>query len=145
MKLFRTFLIVLITSIAQQLDAKVYYASPTGTDAEGTSRSAPGNLFEMTWKLEAGDELILLDGQYDLTETWWINLKGTPTAHIIIHADENATPILDFRNQSDGLGVGLQGEYTHLKGITIRYAAHIGIWNFGTYNILENPKLWWGA
>lgn len=137
MKLFRTFLIVLITSIAQQLDAKVYYASPTGTDAEGTSRSAPGNLFEMTWKLEAGDELILLDGQYDLTETWWINLKGTPTAHIIIHADENATPILDFRNQSDGLGVGLQGEYTHLKGITIRYAAHIGIWNFGTYNILE--------
>lgn len=119
------------------LNPTVYYASPTGTDAEGTSKSAPGNLFEMTWKLKAGDELILLDGQYDLSETWWINLKGTPTAHIIIRADENATPILDFRNQSDGLGVGLQGEYTHLKGITIRYAAHIGIWNFGSYNILE--------
>jgi hypothetical protein len=137
MKLFRTFLIVLITSIAQQLDAKVYYASPTGTDAEGTSKSAPGNLFEMTWKLEAGDELILLDGQYDLTESWWINLKGTPTAPIIIRADENATPIIDFRNQTSGLGVGLQGEYTHLKGITIRYAEHIGIWNFGAHNILE--------
>ena len=123
--------------IAQQMNATVYYASPTGTDAEGTSNSAPGNLFEMTWKLEAGDELILLDGQYDLTKSWWINLKGTPTAPIIIRADENATPILDFRNQTSGLGVGLQGEYTHLKGITIRYAAHIGIWNFGSYNILE--------
>lgn len=134
---FGTILFLFMALIAQQMNATVYYASPTGTDAEGTSKSAPGNLFEMTWKLEAGDELILLDGQYDLSETWWINLKGTPTAHIIIRADENATPILDFRNQSDGLGVGLQGEYTHLKGITIRYAAHIGIWNFGSYNILE--------
>ena len=136
LKLFRTFLIVLITSIAQQLDAKVYYASPTGS-GEGISKSDPGDLKQMIWNLEAGDELILLDGQYDMTETIWIDKKGTRTAPIIIRADENATPILDFRNQSDGLGIGLQGEYTHLKGITIRYAAHIGIWNFGTYNILE--------
>ena len=103
---FGTILFLFMALIAQQMNATVYYASPTGTDAEGTSKSAPGNLFEMTWKLEAGDELILLDGQYDLSETWWINLKGTRTAPIIIRADENATPILDFRNQPYGeLGV----------------------------------------
>ena len=123
--------------LSMHLNATVYYASPTGTNAEGTTKSAPGNIMKMVEKLMAGDELILLDGQYDFSESWWIDTKGTPTAYVIIRADENATPILDFRNQSDGVGVQLWSEYTHLKGITIRYADYTGIYNYGSYNILE--------
>lgn len=126
-----------MASIVQLINATVYYTSPTGTDAEGTSRSTPGNLFDLTWRLEAGDELILLDGQYDLSACWVICPSGTPTSHIIIRADDNAKPILDFRNQSSGNGVELWSDYTHLKGITIRYSTFIGIWNFGSHNILE--------
>ena len=116
----------------------VYYASPSGTDTAGTSKSAPGNIMKMVEKLEAGDELILLDGQYDFSESWCINTKGTPTSYVIIRADENATPILDFRNQPYGeVGIYLVSEYIHLKGITIRYAGNQGIWNMGSHNILE--------
>lgn len=134
----KLFILSMLLFMSMHLNATVYYASPTGTDPRGISRSKPGKLRETIWRLKAGDELILLDGQYDFTESLSSGESGTPTANIVIRADEGATPILDFRNQPYGqTGVFLNGDYTHLIGITIRYAGATGIWNIGSHNILE--------
>ena len=125
-------------TLIQTVSATVYYASPTGKDANGQTRETPGNLSAMLQKLKAGDELILLDGQYDFKSTITINKEGTASAYVTIRAEKGAKPVLDFRQQPYGSnGVSLKGKYTHLIGITIRYAGKKGIWNQGSYNILE--------
>lgn len=128
-------------SMVQGATATVRYASPTGNSAEGTSIEKPGRLTSMLEKLEAGDELYLLDGQYDFSSTISINKSGTADNYITIAAYEGATPILDFRLQPNGNGnnaVKMGGSYIHLRGITIRYAGYKGIWvEKGKYNVLE--------
>ena len=134
------FIAILATAITfQTATATVRYASPTGTDSNGTSASSPGELTKMIGKLQPGDELYLLDGQYDLTATLSINRSGNADNMILIAAAEGAKPILDFRRQAlktNAVKVG--GSYLHIRGLTIRYAGYKGIWiEGGRYNILE--------
>ena len=129
----------LFLGIAPMAAGTVRYASPTGSDTNGTSPETPGKLSTMLGKLTAGDILYLLDGQYDLTSTLSINKKGNADNMITIAAYEGAKPILDFRKQANkSNGVTVKGNYLHIKGITIRYAGYKGIWLEGAqYCILE--------
>ena len=137
-KLLMTIVILCTLALSLPARATVYYASPTGTDAEGTSREKPGSVVAMLQKLTAGDELLLLDGQYDNDSTMTINCEGTVDNFVTIRAEKGAKPVLDFRRQPYGTnGVMLGGRYTRVKGLTIRYAGKKGIWNKGSYNILE--------
>ena len=144
MKLKKTITALTLALVCQLSYATIRYASPTGTDRNGTSPDAPGRLSTMIGKLQPGDELYLLDGQYDLTSTLSINRSGTADQMIVIAAAEGATPILDFRNQalrSNAVKVG--GSYIHIKGIVIRYAGYKGIWiEGGKYNILEQLEVY---
>ena len=132
--------IFLFTAIvlAQLATATVYYASPDGSK-DGSSVDKPGNISTLRGKLNAGDVLYLLDGQYDLRSTLSISKSGTADKMITIAAYEGAKPILDFRQQQNKLnGVKVGGDYIHIKGITIRYAGYKGIWLEGArYCILE--------
>ena len=118
----------------------VRYASPDGTSSTGLSADQPGKLATMIGKLNPGDVLYLLDGQYDLTASISINKSGTASKYIMIAAAEGAHPILDFRKQANGNnGVKVGGSYLYIKGLTVRYAGYKGIWvENGKYNILEN-------
>ena len=138
MKLNRILLMASL-ALSQMAIATDYYASPTGNDANGTSKSTPGSLTAMVGKLKAGDKLYLLDGQYDLNNNLKINCKGTADNMITICAADGAKPILDFRteaNETNGVTVG--GDYIHFMDITIRYAGKKGIWlEKAKYCILE--------
>ena len=132
-------MLLAVLTVAEMATATVYYASPSGTDANGTSQSAPGSLTTMLSKLKAGDTLYLLNGQYDLTANLKISKSGTADNLITIAAHEGTTPILDFRNEPNGTnGVTVSGSYLHIKGITIRYAGYKGIWlEKAKYCVLE--------
>jgi len=111
--------------------ATVRYASPSGHDREGLSAATPGDLRAMIGLLKPGDRLLLLDGQYDLTEKIFIPQSGRPDSLITICAAPGAHPVFDFRNQPNGEGnngIQLKGSYFHLKGFTVRYAGYKGIW-----------------
>ena len=140
----KAILTIAVAALMQGATATVRYASPTGTDANGTSADAPGKLTTMINKLVAGDELYLLDGQYDFTSTVSINRKGNADSYILIAAYPGTKPILDFRNAplaTNAVKVG--GNYLHLRGLTVRYSGYKGIWvEGGKYNILENIEVY---
>ena len=97
----------------QMAGAKVYNVTPAD------------NLASAINKLQAGDELYLTDGQYDLTTTLKINCKGSADNMIIIAAAEGAKPIIDFRCEPNGTnGITVGGQYLYIAGLTIRYAGN---------------------
>ena len=144
MKLKHRIFFFLLLFISLQTKATVYYASPNGTDAAGTSKDAPGSLTSMIGKLKAGDELILLDGQYDLKNLIKITQSGTADQYITISAADGTRPILDFREAPNKQNaIQLTGNYFHLKGFVLRYSGYKGIWvEKGKYNILENLEVY---
>lgn len=125
---------------ATQVWATDYYVSPSGSGSKYTLE-APGPLTStVIGKLQAGDNLYLLGGQYDLKNSLSINRKGTADKLITIQGYGDSEAIIDFRqeaNKTNGIKVG--GNYLHFKDFTIRYAGYKGIWvEEGQYNILEN-------
>lgn len=121
-----------------------YYVSPTGSGS-AYSESSPGKLTATVInKLNAGDVLYLMGGQYDLQSNLTINRNGTADNMITICPYNSERPIIDFRNQINGTnGITVKGTYLHIKGITIRYAGYKGIWLEGaTYCILEQMEIY---
>ena len=132
-------LLLLMPSAAICMQATNYYVSPTGSGSN-YSESSPGKLTStVIGKLQAGDNLYLMGGQYDFQNTLSINRSGSNGKMITIQPYNDEKPILDFRqeaNKKNGVTVG--GSYLHIKGITIRYAGYKGIWlEKATYCILE--------
>ena len=116
------------------------YASPTGVNLSGRTIDTPGELHFMVSKLQPGDTLFLLDGQYDLVNTLVVNVKAKPDEWVFIYPVSGAHPILDFRKQQNGTnGVKVTGAHILIKDITIRYAGKKGIWlENASYCRLEN-------
>lgn len=136
----RTSLLMLALLSAVAAGATTYYTSPTGA-GDGTSESQPGKLSTMISALQAGDELILLDGQYDLNSGLTMRRTGKPESPVTIRAAHRRKAILDFRTQpwkrnNNGLSVG--GRYMHIQGLVVRYAGFKGIYCDGSYNTLED-------
>lgn len=116
------------------------YTSPIGTDNSGRTMDAPGELRAMVGKLQPGDTLLLLDGQYDLLNTVVVNVKATSDKWVVICPARGARPIFDFRGQQINMnGVKVSGAHILIKDITIRYAGKKGIWlENASYCRLEN-------
>lgn len=131
--------LALLAALSTQLRATTHYASPDGS-GNGDTRATAGKLTTVLGQLQAGDELILLDGQYDLASTLTISRTGQDGKTVLIRADNTGMAILDFRSQPqkrNNNGVNLSGSYVHLKGLVIRYAGFKGIQVTGGNNTLE--------
>jgi len=137
MKLKHNLLMTMFALCPFAMNATDYYTAPDAT-GDGSSADSPMALTTAIDKLVAGDNLYLLDGQYDLTSTIRISKSGTVSNMIFIGAYKNSKPILDFRKEAYGShGVDLDADYVHIKGITVRYAGKQGFQNNGSYNIME--------
>lgn len=115
------------------------YVAPAG-NGDGSSPAKAANIEAAMKKLAAGDSLLLLDGEYRLSNTLQVRAAGSAERMTYVGAAAGAKPILDFREQPSGRdhnGINIKADYVHLRGITIRYTGFKGISNTGSYCKLE--------
>ena len=130
-----------LTSIG--IYSKEYYVSPSGSGSAFT-QSSPGKLADAFGKLAAGDVLYLMGGQYNLDNNLKLSKSGSSSAMITICPFNSERPILDFREEANGVnGLTVSGNYVYIKGITVRYAGYKGIWlEKAKYCILEQVDVY---
>lgn len=137
-----------LSGIGSNTDAKVYYISPSGNDAnEGTYDSPWYNLQKAVDAVVPGDTIICRGGTYfpnmkkDGTKTTVrLTASGTADKRITIKNYPGEFPIMNFRDQPKKVsvrGVQLNGNYWHVKGIHFTEAGDNGMKLEGNYNIIE--------
>lgn len=132
---------LLLTLSVSAAMATNYYVAPTGkVDNDGLSLKSPMSIVTAFSKLEAGDTLFCIGGQYDLDKTINLNVTGTEKSPVCIFPYNDEKVILDFRNEpygSRGIVISNSSKYIHLKGLTIRYTGKNALLNFGSLCTFE--------
>lgn len=113
-----------------------------GTEAEPTTLSAA------LTRVGAGHTVYLRAGTYKLDEQLTIAAtnSGTKDQPKRLWALEETRPVLDFSGEpygkdSNPRGLQINGDYWHVKGLTVQGAADNGIYVAGNDNVIENCVL----
>jgi hypothetical protein len=123
-----------------------YYVAPGGVDSNNGSIGAPFVSFSKAIStVTPGDTIWVRGGTYTLSSTISIGSSkdGTAANPYQMFAYPGEVPILDFRSEtysdsnSGQKGISLNGDYWHIKGLTIQYAADNGIAIGGSNNVVE--------
>lgn len=146
---WRILAFVAVALVAANVGATDYYVAPTGgSDAagRGLTYETPFATFSHAISLAMpGDTIYALGGTYNLNASVSIggSKDGTAANPYRLFAFPGETPIFDFRSEpysssNNGMrGISLNGDYWHIKGLTIQYAADNGIAIGGSNNIVE--------
>jgi len=85
--------------VCGSVQGAVYYVSPTGTPQGDGSKAKPFSIGHVltTLALQPGDEVVFLDGVYELAKTGALNIKsvGNEKAPIVYRAENRHKAILD--------------------------------------------------
>lgn len=150
--------ILCLFSIINSVYAKVIYVAPTGKpysgNANNTSYNDPigFNYFSNqipSSVLSAGDTLYFKGGQYNLKVAFKLTLSnngGNTEKMTFVGSYPGEVAVFDFRNQpygkeetgSDNIGLRVDGNYTHLKGIVARYSGKNGFFINATDCLIES-------
>jgi hypothetical protein len=123
-----------------------YYLSPLGSDSNNGSIDAPFLTFSKGISTAApGDTIWARGGTYNISTNVSISgsKDGTAANPYKLFAYPGEAPVLDFRGQpysasNNGLkGITLNGDWWHIKGLTLQYAADNGMAIGGSNNIVE--------
>jgi MYXO-CTERM domain-containing protein len=89
------------------------------TSANAASKEVgPGDDVETAMNaLQPGDELVLRDGMYMLTDAWHVTMKGTQAAPISVHAKDGEHPHLNRPGVDQNIIDFDEVSYTELRGI----------------------------
>jgi hypothetical protein len=127
-------------------NASDYYIALGGADSNNGSIGSPFASFSKAiGTATPGDTIWVHGGTYTLGSTVSIGSSkdGTAANPYNLFAYPGEAPILDFRNEtysatnSGQKGIALSGDYWHVKGLTIQYAADNGMSISGSNNIVE--------
>ncbi|MBQ4537164.1 MAG: fibronectin type III domain-containing protein [Lachnospiraceae bacterium] len=119
----------------------IYYVSPDGGDWGTGSKENPMDLYTAVASVDAGDYILLMEGNYDYYNTVTIQrgINGTADNMIYLIADPEATsrPVIDFNRSC--AGIVLAGDYWYFQGfdVTNSSAGQKGIQVSGDNNILD--------
>jgi hypothetical protein len=131
-----TRLALLVVSLASTACADVYHLRPNGHDAgDGSSDRPWASLAHAFGKLDAGDTLIVHQGEYALSTRAELKGSGQPGAWIEVRAADGASPVFDAlslkppTNRETGMGaIHLAGaSHVRIEGIGLRNSHGFGI------------------
>ncbi|MDQ0300198.1 hypothetical protein J2S78_002645 [Salibacterium salarium] len=120
------------------------YVSPEGTGSGQGTEENPVDLDTAVDYVSEGQTIIVTDGEYVRESK--LEMKkyndGTEDAMKILKAAPDATPVIDFDKQSEG--VVLSGDYWHVEGIDFARSAGNtkGFVIGGDNNIVENSRFY---
>lgn len=135
-----------------------FWISPTGKDTNPGTKDAP--LFSLCdddlkagacYKvcptgvgcMAGGATIWVMDGTYKfgaVTQKIGSTKLGTAAAPYNVFAVAGTTPVFDFTGQptaATSRGIQLQGDYWHIKGITVMNAGDTGIFVMGNHDTIE--------
>lgn len=129
-------------------NGKILFVSPSGAAInDGLSMESPTSLIQAIANADAGDRIILLDGEYSLRTSVTINdtlghKHGTKEHPILIRSYSNdpSKVVLNFSRQSFNTslrGVTLNNDYWEMKFVTVKGAGDNGIYIGGNHNLVE--------
>lgn len=123
-----------------------YYVAPFGNDSNpGTLAQPFYTVARAVAAVSAGDTVYVRGGTYAYTQTVVLDRSGTAAAPIRIWAYPGEQPVLDYSGMTYATqderalmrGMIITGDYWHIKGLEIQYAADNGIKIEGSYNTVE--------
>ncbi len=135
-----------------------FWISPTGNDSNSGTKDSPlFSLCDDTGKkgacykvcgtsgtcLTGGATIWVMDGTYKygaVTQKIGSTKLGTASGVFNVFAVAGAKPVFDFTGMpvsSDSRGLQLQGDYWHIRGITVTKAGDTGIFVMGNNNIID--------
>ncbi|WP_402374817.1 pectate lyase family protein [Isoptericola rhizosphaerae] len=125
-----------------QPGADTIYVAPGGSDGAAGTESDPTTLTSAIDRVNAGGEVFLRGGTYDLADTVTIEPgnDGTSGDRTLLSAYPGETPVLDFSAQSEdssNRGLAIGGDYWHVYGLVVQHAGDNGILLGGDHNIIE--------
>jgi hypothetical protein len=109
--LVAVFAILILPGTGRQLEAAIYYVSPSGSGTT-CSQSSPCALSTGLGKVAAGDEVVLLDGTY--TSSLVVNKGGASGKHVVVRAQNNGKAIVRVTNARVGR---VFASYVTVRGI----------------------------
>jgi len=135
-----------------------FWISPTGKDTNPGTKDAPlftlcdddlkaGACYKVCPTgggcMAGGATIWVMDGTYKygtVTQKIGSTKLGTATAPYNVFAVAGAAPVFDFTGQpvaATSRGIQLQGDYWHIKGITVMNAGDSGIFVMGNHDTIE--------
>lgn len=123
-----------------KVEGKTYYCSPTGISSNDGSEGSPLDFVTAVNKLQKGDTLIALDGNYEISERQNLSVNGDAVNYINVTAKNPGNVTLDFSAMDTAdanRGIQLIGDYWHFYGIDVKGAGDNGMYIAGSYNIIE--------
>ncbi|HUP48961.1 MAG TPA: right-handed parallel beta-helix repeat-containing protein [Thermoanaerobaculia bacterium] len=123
-------------ALASTASAATYYVSPTGSDSNSGSISAPfRTISKGAGVARPGDVVLVRGGVY--YEVVKASVKGTATARISLEAYPGEKPVIDGSNSSSNTDLVQLGsaEYLDFKGFEVRHATRLGIAGWGASNV----------
>lgn len=136
---------------ASTVSAANLFVSPTGSESGAGTREAPTTLVKAIATIGAGDTIWVADGNYSFATQITIDStnNGSAGARKCIMAVAGAKPVLDFSTQtyvgggaSNPRGIQINGDYWHVRGLSITGSADNGLFIAGNHNIIELCKVY---
>ena len=137
--------------LATASSAANLFVTPQGTESGAGTRESPTTLTKAIATIGAGDTIWVADGTYSFATQITIDStnNGKAGARKCIMAVAGAKPVLDFSKQTyigggstNPRGIQINGDYWHLRGLSVTGSADNGIFVAGNHNIIELCKVY---
>ena len=141
-------LIAILFALAAAAQARTVIVSPAGTTNGVGTKADPFSLMAAIAAIAPGDTILALGGKYPFVDQITIDSSNCGVSGSLKHlfAAAGEVPVFDFSGQTfvyppaggaNPRGIQINGNWWHLRGISVTKAADNGIYVAGKNNVVE--------